>query len=155
MSVQTASSEMWIIHFYHIPSSEILEFPSVINFDDIMMLKRYIIDRIINWLFFIWKISYSDASEGVKKTRAAHSFFQHLTTHTREIFFISKLTSWLSSICHRMRFVSCSARYRKISTINSSLLLMTQWVFVAKVYQDQTAQNMQSNLWSTLSTPLS
>ena len=26
-----------------------------------------------------------------KKTCAEHSFFQHLTTHTREIFFISKV----------------------------------------------------------------
>ena len=29
----------------------------------------------------------------LKKTRAAHSFFQRLTTHPREIFFISKITS--------------------------------------------------------------
>ena len=28
-----------------------------------------------------------------KKTRAAHSFFQRLTTHPREIFLISKITS--------------------------------------------------------------
>ena len=31
-------------------------------------------------------------------------------------------------------------------------LLMTQEVFVDIVDQDQTAQNVQSNLWSTLST---
>ena len=35
---------------------------------------------------------HSDASSGVKKTRAAHSFFQRLTTYPREIFFISKIT---------------------------------------------------------------
>ena len=36
--------------------------------------------------------------KALKKTRAAHSFFQRLTTHPCEIFFISKITSSLSSI---------------------------------------------------------
>ena len=33
-----------------------------------------------------------------KKTRAVHSLFQRLTTHLREIFFVYKITSLLSSI---------------------------------------------------------
>ena len=31
--------------------------------------------------------------KALKKTRAAHWFFQGLTTHPRELFFISKITS--------------------------------------------------------------
>ena len=39
------------------------------------MLIRNVINRIINWLFLIWKLSHSGALLGVKKTCAAHSFF--------------------------------------------------------------------------------
>ena len=38
--------------------------------------------------------------KALKKIRAAHSLFQRLTTHPCEIFLISKITSWLSSISH-------------------------------------------------------
>ena len=90
----------WVIKWFLLYRSEILEFPSLIKFDiitsddfnfhfhfcrnlgtsffslstypkywlrlsnkklKIIMLIRYMINRIINWLFFIWKISYSDA----------------------------------------------------------------------------------------------
>ena len=37
---------------------------------------------------------------------AAHSFFQRLTTHPREIFFISKITNWLAAInCIQWGFI--------------------------------------------------
>ena len=46
-------------------------------------------NKLNNQLFISdMKKSHSDASKGVKKTCAAHSFFQCLTTHPREIFFI-------------------------------------------------------------------
>ena len=64
------------------------------------MLIRYMINRIMNWLFFNEKYLTRMRRKALKKTRAAHSFFQRLTTHPREIFFIKKITSGLSSIYH-------------------------------------------------------
>ena len=42
-----------------------------------------------------------------------------------------------------------------LKLLTLSLLLTTQEAFVDSVDQDQTAQNVQSDLWSTLSTFLS
>ena len=61
-----------------------------------------------------------------KKTRAAHSFFQRRTTHPCEIFFVSKITSWLSSIALILQFA-------------------TMHLFLDMVDQDQSALMSSSN----------
>ena len=65
-------------------------YSSAIHEKSVHLLNPVPDDKILDWS----KLKHIlDTSSGLKKTRAAHSFFQHLTMRPRAIFSISKITS--------------------------------------------------------------